>query len=131
MIGILLITHGELGSALLDCVRHVTNTQPPQMARLSVAATDDPGDLGRQAQQLLGELDQGAGVLILTDIFGATPANVAMRLRRPGHVEVVAGVNVPMLLRVLTYREKNDIDTLCRKAVSGGCEGVHHIKGSF
>lgn len=131
MIGILLLTHCGLGRALLDCVRHVTNSLPPRSAWLDVGATDDPGSIGRQARELLEQLDEGAGVLILTDIYGATPANIAARLRRPGHVEVVAGVNVPMLLRVLTYREKSDIDTLCRKAVSGGCEGVHQIKGSF
>ncbi len=131
MIGILLITHGELGHALLDCIRHVTNRDQAQLASLAVGACDDPAQITARARTLLEQLDQGAGVLILTDIYGATPANAAMRLCRPGHVEVVAGVNVPMLLRVLTYREKSDIDTLCRKAVSGGCEGVHHIKGSF
>lgn len=131
MIGILLITHGELGHSLLDCIRHVTNREQAQLAPLAVGANDDPAKIVRQARLLLEQLDQGAGVLILTDIYGATPANAAMRLYHPGHVEVVAGVNVPMLLRVLTYREKSDIDTLCRKAVSGGCEGVHHIKGSF
>ncbi|KAF7600008.1 MAG: PTS fructose transporter subunit IIA [Candidatus Dactylopiibacterium carminicum] len=131
MIGILLITHGSLGDALIDCAIHVLNRRPVNLKALAVAADEDPAAVLHEAQHLLVSLDEGEGVLVMTDIYGATPANIAMRLLRPGHVECVAGVNVPMLLRVLTYCEKHDIDALCRKAVSGGCEGVHHFKGSI
>ena len=88
---------------------------------------EDPLDLLPLALRLRALVDTGSGVLILTDIYGATPANIAMKLRVRGRCEVVAGVNLPMLLRVLTYRER-DMDVLVQRAVSGGCEGVIHIK---
>ncbi|NSL56137.1 PTS sugar transporter subunit IIA [Uliginosibacterium aquaticum] len=131
MIGILLITHGTLGESLIQCACHVVNRRPARLAQLGVAAQDDPHELLQEAQRLLTVVDDGHGVLVLTDIFGATPSNIAMKLLQPGKVEGVAGVNVPMLLRVLTYREKHDIDTVVHKAITGGCDGVLHIKGSI
>ena len=129
MIGILIITHGSLGESLIQCICHVLNKRPAQLAQLGVCAEDDPLDLLPYAQQLLSLIDDGNGVLVLTDVFGATPSNIAMKLLQPGRVEVVSGVNVPMLLRILTYREKNDLETLIKKAVAGGCEGILHLKG--
>lgn len=127
MIGILLITHGTLGDALVGCVSHVLNKHPEQTAQLGLSGQDDPLDLLPRAQELLKTVDKGDGVVILTDIYGATPSNVARKLLVPGRIEGIAGVNVPMLLRVLTYRDK-DMHTLIRRAVSGGCEGVLHMK---
>lgn len=131
MIGILLITHGTLGESLIQCACHVVNRRPMHIAQIGVAAQDDPQDVLQEAQRSLATLDSGQGVLVLTDIFGATPSNIAMKLRQPGHVEIVAGVNVSMLLRVLTYREKSDIDTVVHKAITGACDGVIHVKGSI
>jgi len=75
---------------------------------------------------MLGWVDGGEGVLVLTDIYGATPSNIAAKLVMPGRIELVAGVNLPMLLRVLTYRER-DMPTLVKRAVSGACDGVLHV----
>lgn len=129
MIGILIITHGTLGESLIQCACHVLNKRPPQIAQLGVSAQDDPLDVLPYARRLLENVDSGDGVIVLTDIFGATPSNIAMKLLRPGSVEAVSGANVPMLLRVLTYREKGDIHTVITKAVAGACEGVIHQKG--
>jgi PTS system ascorbate-specific IIA component len=123
MIGILLITHGTFGESLIQNVCHVLNKRPPLIGQLGVAAQDDPLDVLPMARMLLQEVDEGEGVLILTDILGATPANLALKLLDPGRVEGVAGVSLPMLLRALTYR-KNGMDTLLKKAVSGGHDGV-------
>jgi PTS system ascorbate-specific IIA component len=123
MIGLFLLTHGTYGESLIQCACHVLNQRPGQIAQLGLAAQDDPLDALPLARRMLGLVDAGRGVLILTDIFGATPANVAMKLLEPGKIEGVAGVNLPMLLRALTYREK-DMDTLLAKAVSGGRDGV-------
>lgn len=123
MIGLLLITHGTLGESLLQCACHVLNRRPPQLAQLGVAAQDDPLDILPLAREMLEQVDKGEGVLVLTDIFGATPANVAMKLLEPGRIEGVAGVNLPMLLRSLTYREKG-METLLVKAIGGGRDGV-------
>lgn len=131
MIGIFIITHGTLGESLIQCVCHVINKRPSHVTQLGISEQDDPREVIVEARRLLAGLDSGDGVLVLTDIFGATPANIAMKLLKPGQVEGVAGINVPMLLRVLTYREKCDIHTLVTKAISGGCDGVLHIKGGI
>ncbi|AYH46171.1 PTS fructose transporter subunit IIA [Azoarcus sp. DN11] len=127
MIGIFLITHGTLGEALIQCACHVLNKRPDNVIQLGLSGQDDPLDLLPVARRMLATVDKGHGVVILTDIFGATPANVALKLLEPGRVEGIAGVNLPMLLRVLTYRER-DMNTLVERAVTGGCEGVMHMK---
>jgi len=127
MIGILLITHGALGEALIQCACHVMNRRPLQLMQLGMAGQDDPLDALPLARRLLDITDTGDGVLILTDILGATPANTAAKLLEPGRIEGVAGVNLPMLLRVITYRERS-MDVLVKKAVAGACEGVAHMK---
>lgn len=127
MIGIFLITHGSLGESLIQCACHVLNKRPRQMVQLGVSAQDDPTELLPLARQMLGWADAGHGVLVLTDVFGATPSNLAAKLIAPGRIEAIAGVNLPMLLRTLTYRER-DMQTLLQRAVSGGCDGVLHIQ---
>jgi PTS system ascorbate-specific IIA component len=123
MIGLFLITHTTYGESLIQCACHVLNHRPPQIAQLGVAAQDDPLDILPLARELLTLVDRGSGVLILSDIYGATPANIALKLLEPGRIEGVSGVNLPMLLRTLTYRDK-DMETLITRAVSGGRDGV-------
>ncbi|MFN6961829.1 MAG: PTS sugar transporter subunit IIA [Rhodocyclaceae bacterium] len=123
MIGILLITHDTLGEALLQCACHVLNKRPLQLLQLGVAAGDDPNDLLPLAKKMLRLVDSGDGVLILTDIYGASPANLAAKLLKPGHVEGIAGVNLPMLLRALSYRDR-DMETLIKRTTGGGRDGV-------
>lgn len=126
MIGIFLITHGTLGESLIQCACHVLNQRPPQIAQLGLSARDDPLDILPTARTMLGWVNDGHGVLMLTDIYGATPCNVAAKLRDPGRIELIAGVNLPMLLRALTYRE-HALPTLVARAITGGCEGVMQI----
>jgi PTS system ascorbate-specific IIA component len=127
MIGILLVTHGTLGEALLQNVCHILSKRPPLLAQLGVAAQDDPLDILPLAQHHLRQVDGGAGVLVMTDIFGATPANVAMKLLEPGKVEGVSGISLPMLLRALTYREKG-LETMVNKAISGARDGALNMQ---
>jgi len=126
MIGILIIAHGTLGESLVHCASHVLNKRPARLRQLGVTAQDDPLLLLPQARALVKELDDGSGVLILSDMYGGSPSNIAAKLLRPGRVEGVAGVNLPMLIRALTYRDR-PLATLITKAVSGGCEGVLRI----
>ncbi len=123
MIGILLITHGTFGESVIQNICHVLNKRPPLIGQFGVAAQDDPLDILPMAKLLLKEVDEGDGVLILTDILGATPANLALKLLDPGRIECVAGVSLPMLLRALTYR-KSGMETLIKKVISGGHDGV-------
>ncbi|MGZ8154929.1 MAG: PTS sugar transporter subunit IIA [Burkholderiales bacterium] len=126
MIGILIIAHGTLGESLIHCASHVLNKRPSRLRQLGVTAQDDPLLLLPHARSLLKELDAGQGVLILSDMYGGSPSNIAAKLLIPGRVEGVAGVNLPMLIRALTYRDR-PLATLVTKAVSGGCEGVMRI----
>ena len=126
MIGILIIAHGGLGESLIYCVTHVLGKQPPQLAHFAVGTNDDPSDLLPQAQQVVSTLNTGSGVLILSDIYGASPCNLVTKLLAPGKVEGVAGVNLPMLVRVLNYRDKS-IKVCLEKAVTGGRDGVVHF----
>lgn len=126
MIGILIIAHGSLGESLIHCVSHVLGKQPPQLAHFAVGTNDDPSDLYPQAHQMVNALNTGAGVLILSDMYGASPCNLVAKLLAPGIIEGVAGVNLPMLVRVLNYRDK-PIKTCLEKAISGGRDGVVHF----
>ena len=126
MIGILIVAHDTLADSLARAVTHVLGARPAQFETMSVRSTDDPLDLLPAARAALERLDSGEGVLVFTDIYGATPANLANKLLAAGRIECVAGVNLPMLVRAFTYRGKG-METMIRKAISGGCEGVVHI----
>lgn len=126
MIGILIIAHGTLGESLLDCAKHVIGKKPQQLDFLAVNNNDDLGSLLPQAQALVKKLNTGDGVLVLSDMYGATPCNTVGKLLEPGVVEGVAGVNLPMLVRTITYRHE-PLLVLVEKAVSGGREGVVHF----
>jgi PTS system ascorbate-specific IIA component len=126
MIGVLIIAHDTLPDSLVKAVTHVLGATPPQLDTLSVKATDDPFDLLPGARAIVDRLDIGDGVLIFSDIYGATPGNLAGKLQEPGRVELVVGVNLPMLVRAFTYRAKG-MDTMITKALSGGRDGVLHI----
>jgi PTS system ascorbate-specific IIA component len=127
MIGVLIVAHDSLADNLVKAAAHVLGGMPAQLATIAVQASDDPLDLLPAAQALVGKLDTGDGVLIFADIYGATPCNLASKLQVPGRVELVAGVNLPMLVRAFTYRAKG-LDTMVTKAVSGGRDGVLRIE---
>lgn len=123
MIGLFLITHGTYGESLIQNAIHVLNARPLQLVSLGVAAQDDPNDLLPLAKSMLDTINTGKGAVVFTDMYGASPSNLTAKLLQPGLVEGVAGVNLPMLLRALYYREKG-METLLQKAISGGRDGV-------
>ena len=127
MIGILLVSHGAFGESLIHCASHVLGKRPLYVRQLGVTVHDDPDEILPTAEDLIRFLDQGQGVLVMTDIYGATPSNIAARLLRPGRVEGVAGVNLPMLIRALTYRNQ-PLEDVVAKALSGGTEGVMRMQ---
>ena len=123
MIGILLVSHGAFGESLIHSASHVLGKRPLYLRQLGVTVHDDPEAILPVAEDLIRFLDQGEGVLVLTDIYGATPSNVAAKLLRPGRVEGIAGVNLPMLIRALNYREE-PLAELVGKVLEGGTEGI-------
>jgi PTS system ascorbate-specific IIA component len=126
MIGVLIVTHGSIGESLLSSAGQILGGVPPLVATLGVSRNDDPDDISLRAGELLEGLDQGDGVLVLTDIFGATPGNAISRLLADGHIEGVSGLSLPMLLRVLTGRNSS-LPGAVKRALSGGAEGLVHM----
>ena len=127
MIGILVMTHEYLGDHLIRCAIHVMGEKQTQLEYLNVFVQNDPDDVCAKAQSLVNQLDSGDGVLVFSDMFGATPSNIATRLVHPGKVECITGVNLPMLVRTLTYRNES-LAIVIEKALSGGKDGILHIR---
>ena len=126
MVGILIVTHGNLGVTLAECAQHILQRELPHLAVMAVDKNDDPDRKLAEARELVRGLDDGSGVLLLSDIFGGTPSNIASRLIEPGRIEAVAGVSLPMLVRSLGYAGQ-PLETVVSKAVTGGLEGVMYI----
>ena len=123
MIGILIVSHGTFGESLIHSASHVLGKRPLFLRQLGVTVHDDPDAILPVGLDLIRFLDQGQGVLVLTDIYGATPSNIAVKLLEPGRVEGVAGVNLPMVIRAITYRDE-PLESVLEKALSGATEGV-------
>jgi len=123
MIGILIVSHGAFGDALIDSATQMLGKPPLFVEQVGVHAQDDPDAVLPRARERIRALDQGDGVLVLTDIPGATPSNMARRLLVPGKVEGVSGVSLPMLMRALTYRNE-PLATVVLKALSASRECV-------
>lgn len=126
MVGILLVTHNGLGDSFVDCVKHVLGEVPRNLDVLTVLASDDPQKKMVEGQMLVKQLDAGSGVLILADIFGATPSNIARQLCHAERVMGIAGVNLPMLLRVVCSPAVT-LPELAKIAIEGGRECIVHI----
>jgi PTS system ascorbate-specific IIA component len=123
MIGILIVAHETLGESLIRCAIHVLGSAPTHLAQIGITVYDEPHAILPEARRLVETLDLGEGVLVLSDIYGATPCNIACKLLVPGRVEGVAGVSLPMLMRALTYRNE-PLEALVQRAVSGGRDGI-------
>jgi mannose PTS system EIIA component len=128
-IGLLLITHTHIGDALLDSATHMMGVCPLATEVLPVYPDSDPDALAEEARRRVERLDQGEGVLVLTDIYGSTPSNIAKRLTESSRVRVVAGLNLPMLVRVLNYHRLS-LTELAEKALSGGRDGIISCHGT-
>ncbi|MFT4101437.1 MAG: PTS sugar transporter subunit IIA [Burkholderiaceae bacterium] len=126
MIGILVVSHEPLGTALIGCTRHVFGRMLPQLAALDVVPDEDPVAATAAARELLVRINDGSGAIVLTDAFGATPSRIATELADPYRVEVLAGVNLPMLLKALNNR-RYPLDELVDLLVESGRRAVFRI----
>jgi len=123
MIGIMIVSHEPLGTALLHCTRHIFGRMPVQLAALDVIPDEDPDAAFAAARELLARINDGSGVLVLTDLFGATPSRVAARLAENHRVVVVAGVNLPMLCKALNNR-RVPLDDLVQTLIASAKGGI-------
>ena len=124
-VGILIITHSDIGKQLLLTATSVFGRNPFRVEILSVDNYDQPNDVKELAEKYVKFLDNGAGVLVLTDIIGTTPSNIASSINHD-KIKVVAGLNLSMILNVFNYPE-NSLDQLSIKALEGGIQGVSKI----
>ena len=120
---LLIIAHAPLAHALRECAMHVFPEVGATVAAVDVQAHDAPELTLAQAREALRSLGESAPTLVLTDVVGATPANVAQQLVDGQEARLVAGVNLPMLLRSISYRHE-PLDDLVARALSGGAQGV-------
>ena len=127
-VALLIVTHGEVGQALLDSAYAMLGGTVLKVGVVAVSNNSDPDEVAREIALAIARLNQGSGVLLLTDIYGATPSNVAMRFQDDeAKVMVASGINLPMLLRVLNYPDLS-IEQLLEKALSGGRDGVFRCR---
>jgi PTS system ascorbate-specific IIA component len=127
MIGVLIVSHEPLGTALLHCTRHIFGRMPPQLAALDVIPDEDPDQALHAGRELIKRINDGSGVVVLTDLFGATPARIAARLAEPQRVAVIAGVNLPLLVKALTHR-RGPLDDVARRLLEGVRDSIVPIE---
>lgn len=125
-VGILIISHDGVGAAILGTATFMLNGCPLDTKLLSASRESDPEELLNDAMEEIQTLDQGDGVLVLTDLYGSTPSNIATQLVQNGKIRSVSGLNLSMLIRVLNYPDL-DLDELAEKALSGGVDGIVKI----
>lgn len=122
-VGLLLICHNAIGETMAATATELLSGQPLPLRVVNVYHDNDPEQVIEQARALVKEIDSGEGILILSDLFGATPCNIARRLQPEHRIAVVTGLNLPMLIRTLNYPELG-LEELADKARSGGVDGI-------
>lgn len=126
MVGILLLTHAPLGQAFISAATHVFHSPPERIESIDVNADQDPCEVERLAKQAIAGLDDGSGVLVITDVMGGTPSNCTLGLCNVENVQVIAGISLPMLLRAITYRNET-LDVVVEMALAGGQGGAVRV----
>ncbi len=126
MVGILLMTHAPLGQAFISAVAHVFRGPTERFEAIDVTADQDLSQVNCLAKEAIKRLDEGDGVLVITDIKGGTPSNCCNSLHDAGHVEVIAGISLPMLLRAITYR-RDTLDVVVEMALAGAQNGAVRV----
>lgn len=127
MVGLLLLTHAPLGSAFIDAASHVFRSKPERLEAVDVLADQNVDEVRRIVSDAIVRLDDGSGVLIMTDIIGGTPSNCCPQAGDANQVAVIAGISLPMLLRAITYRQ-DQLDVVVEMALAGGQNGATRIE---
>ncbi|AMO71620.1 PTS sugar transporter subunit IIA [Sphingorhabdus sp. M41] len=123
MIGLVLVTHGHLATEFVIAMEHVVGAQKA-IAAIGIGARDDMEERRKEIADSVAKVDSGEGVIILTDLFGGTPSNLAISLMEKGKVEVIAGVNLPMLIRLDGARKCMDITSAIAAAKEAGIKYI-------
>ncbi|CAM5532363.1 PTS system mannose-specific IIA component [Aquamicrobium terrae] len=119
MIGLVLVTHGQLANEFRHAVEHVVGPQE-NFETVAIGADDDMEQRRRDILDAVAAVDTGAGVIVLTDMFGGTPSNLAISVMEAGRVEVIAGMNLPMLIKLSSVRKGDDMALALVEAQTAG-----------
>jgi len=123
MIGALVVTHGHLGRELVAAAEMIVG-DISHIQAVSVGWHDDVNDARKDIEKRISEVEAGKGVLILTDMFGGTPSNIALSFHDPGKVDVVTGVNLPMIIKIAGQKEGDTLDSLARSVRDQGRSSI-------
>ncbi len=125
MIGILILTHGELADEFLKTARMIGLSSEERVMALGVDPSMSPDTLRESLGKVIRDINDGDGVLILTDLFGGTPTNLSLSFLNEGKVEVLTGLNLPMVIKAVNSRETCDVRALARIASEAGKENIY------
>jgi PTS system mannose-specific IIA component len=129
MIGILIVSHRQLGDALIDCVEFILNEKPATLAAISIDLRENAADLRTKIEKGIKQVNNGKGVLILTDMFGGTPSNLSYAFLEEGHIEVISGVNLPMVIKAVGLRKSKGLAELAESLESFGKKSISLASG--
>ncbi len=129
MIGILVVTHANLGSALIETVEFILGDTQEKLSSVSINIQDNPDSLRKKIKTGISSVRTDNGVLILTDMFGGTPSNLSYSFLEEGHIEVISGVNLPILLKAVNARKKMDMDAITSALVEHGKKSISLASG--
>ncbi len=125
MVGILVLTHGDLGRQFIETARLIGLNSLEGVLTLSIDPTHRPELLRDQVDQAIKEVNTGEGVLILTDLFGGTPTNLSLSFLEEGKIEVLTGLNLPMIIKAINARENKDLRSLAKLACDAAKENIY------
>lgn len=129
MTGILVVTHANLGSALIETLEFILGKEQEKLLPISIDIKEDPENLRKKIKQAISKVSSDKGVLIFTDMFGGTPSNLAYSFLEEGKVEVISGVNLPLLLKAVTSRKKMDMESLTTSLIAHGKRSISLASG--
>jgi len=123
MIGALVVTHGHLAQELVAAAEMIVG-DISHIQAVSIGWHDDVNDARKEIEKKIVEVDRGSGILLLTDMFGGTPSNIAFAFHEPGKVDIVTGVNLPMIIKIAHQKENEDLDALARSVLEQGQSSI-------
>jgi len=124
MIGGIIVSHGKLGEELLNALTIILG-EAPNIEAISIGWYDDVEDSKRKINQSLKRVDQKSGVVIFTDMFGGTPSNLSFAFQKDGQVEIITGVNLPMLIKFVSLQRSNNLKDVAKKVIEQGKKNIH------
>jgi PTS system mannose-specific IIA component len=123
MIGALVVTHGHLAQELVAAAEMIVG-DISHIQAVSIGWHDDVNDARKEIERKIAEVDRGSGILILTDMFGGTPSNIAFAFHEPGKVDIVTGVHLPMIIKIAHQKENEELDSLARSVLEQGQSSI-------